>query len=191
MGLKNAEQRYGVVGQTLHWVIALLILAQWYLAELAEEAESEKATHPIAALHQLALLARHKEIGLTILFLALLRLAWRWYSPPPRMPVSMARWQVNAATWTHYLFYVLLFAMPLSGLTISVTSKYSMSYFGLFTIPNFLAGNRELNETMEEVHEVLFDTLVVLAVIHVLAALKHQFIDRDDVLRRMLPWTAR
>ena len=73
----------------------------------------------------------------------------------------------------------------------SAASNYPVSYFGLFTIPNVVAPDEALKDIMKERHEMLFDILVIVAVVHVVAALKHHFVDRDDVLRRMLPWTTR
>ncbi len=103
----------------------------------------------------------------------------------------MPRWQVWAAKLTHYTFYTLLFLLPVSGLVMSAASNYPVSYFGLFTIPNVVAPDETLKEIMKERHEMLFDILVVVAFVHVVAALKHHFVDRDDVLRRMLPWSTR
>jgi cytochrome b561 len=191
MALKNSPSRYGGVAQLLHWAIVALIIAQYVLAELAEEAGADKAAHPAAALAQFALLARHKSVGLTIFGLAVVRLLWRFISPPPGLPPTMPRWQVAAAKIAHYGFYLLLFALPVSGLVMSAAANYPVSYFGWFTLPDLVAPNEGLEELMEEVHETLFGALVVLAVLHVVAALKHQFVDRDDVLRRMLPWSSR
>ena len=73
----------------------------------------------------------------------------------------------------------------------SAASNYPVSYFGLFTIPNVVAPDEALKEIMKERHEMLFDILVVVAIVHVVAAFKHHFVDRDDVLRRMLPWAQR
>ncbi len=180
-----------MVSQALHWLIVALIITQYVLAQLAESAVHDRAAHPAAALQQLALLARHKSVGLTIFALAVLRLLWRWFSAPPPFPAAMPRWQVCAAKLTHYAFYALLFLLPMSGLVMSAASNYPVSYFGLFTIPNVVAPDETLKEIMKERHEMLFDILVVVAVVHVVAALKHHFVDRDDVLRRMLPWTMR
>ncbi len=191
MDFKNTTARYGAVSQALHWLIVALIITQYVLAELAESAGEDRAAHPAAALQQLALLARHKSVGLTILMLALLRLLWRFFSAPPPFPAAMPRWQVWVAKLTHYAFYTLLFLLPVSGLVMSAASNYPVSYFGLFTIPNMVAPDETLKEIMKERHEMLFDILVVVAFVHVVAALKHHFVDRDDVLRRMLPWTTR
>ena len=191
MDLKNTATRYGVISQGMHWLIVALIITQYVLAQLAENAGHDRATHPAAALQQLALLARHKSVGLTIFALAVLRLLWRWFSPPPPFPASMPRWQVIAARLTHYAFYALLFLLPMSGLVMSAASNYPVSYFGLFTIPNVVAPDEALKDIMKERHEMLFDMLVVVAIVHVVAAFKHHFVDRDDVFRRMLPWTQR
>ncbi len=187
MQFKNNSIRYGGVTQLLHWLIVALIIAQWVLAELAEEAGHDKALHPAAALQQLALLARHKSIGLTIFALTIMRLIWRFVSPPPPLPDTMPRWQVNAAKLTHFVFYGLLLLLPVSGLVMSAAANYPVSYFGWFTIPNVVAADETLREVMKERHELLFDILLLLAIVHVVAALKHHFVDRDGVLRRMLP----
>jgi len=191
MQFKNSSNGYGVVAQALHWLIAVLIVVQWVLAELADDAGHDKAVHPAAALQELTLLARHKSVGLTIFALAVVRLLWRFVSAPPPMPSAMPRWQVFAAKATHFAFYALLLLMPISGLVMSAAANFPVSYFGWFTIPNLVAPDEALADVMKERHELLFDILFGLAVVHIVAALKHQFIDRDDVLRRMLPWRAR
>jgi cytochrome b561 len=186
--MKNTQVRYGGVAQSLHWLIVVLIVVQFVLAQLAEAAGDERAAHPAAALEQLAWLARHKSVGLTIFALALVRLLWRWYSPPPPLPAAMPRWQVIGAKSTHFAFYALLLLMPMSGVVMSAAANFPVSYFGWFTIPNVVAPDETLKKVMEDWHEMLFDVLVVLAVVHIAAALKHHFVDRDGVLRRMLPW---
>jgi cytochrome b561 len=191
MQLANTDSRYGGIAKTLHWVIVLLIIVQYVLAQLAEAAGNARAAHPAAALEQLALLARHKSVGLTIFALALVRLVWRFVSPPPPFPADMPHWQVVAARFTHYGFYVVLFAMPISGLVMSAASNYPVSYFGLFTLPNLVAPDDGLKDLMKEVHETLFDVLLALAAVHIVAALKHEFFDHDGVLRRMLPWVSK
>ena len=188
MQLANTESRYGGVAKSLHWVIVVLIIVQYVLSQMAEAAEHARAAHPAAALEQLAILARHKSVGLTIFALALVRLLWRFVSPPPPLPANMPRWQVIGARLTHFGFYVVLFAMPISGLVMSAAANYPVSYFGLFTLPNLVAPDDGLKDLMKDVHETLFDVLLVLAVVHVVAAVKHEFFDHDGVLRRMLPW---
>ncbi len=191
MQLKNSSTRYGAIGMTLHWVIVALVITQFVFASLAEAAEAEKAAHPAAALVQFQWLARHKSVGVTIFALAVARLLWRAFSPPPALPAAMPRWQVVAAKLSHYGFYALLFAMPLSGLVMSAAANYPVSYFGWFTLPNLVGPDEGLRGSMEELHHLLAFSLFVLASVHVAAALKHHFFDKDDVLRRMLPGVSR
>jgi cytochrome b561 len=185
--LRNTDARFGIVAQALHWIIALLILLQWFLIEWAEEAEHARKTDPAAALEQLAWMTRHKSFGMTILGLAILRLAWRFVSQPPGWPATMPAWQVWAARGVHYAFYALIFLLPITGWLLSSSADRPVSYFGLFTFPDLVAPDKALHHDLEEIHETLFNVVVVLAGVHVAAALKHQFVDRDGLLRRMLP----
>jgi cytochrome b561 len=137
--------------------------------------------------HKLALLARHKSFGMTILMLAVLRLLWRLKNPAPALPAGMTSLQRLLARATHVAFYVLLFAMPLTGWMMSSAKNYSVSWFGVFTWPNLIGKNENAFELLRSTHHVLSYMLFAIAVLHILAALKHHFWDKDDVLLRMLP----
>jgi cytochrome b561 len=179
--MPNEAPRYGALAQLFHWVIAALIVVQFTLARLAEPL-------PLGV-HKIALLARHKSFGMTILMLAVLRLLWRlWHRAPP-LPPGMSRFERLAARGTHGAFYVLLFAMPLTGWTMSSAKNYSVSWFGLFTWPNLIGKNEAAFEFLKATHDTLSDVLFAVAILHILAALKHHFWNRDDVLVRMLPFT--
>ncbi len=182
MGLRNTPGRYGSVAQALHWVVVLLLIGQVAVGKIAHEMPD--------GFDKLVLLARHKSVGITILGLALLRLAWRLIDRPPAPP-PMPRWQFIASRATHWGLYALLFAMPLTGWMMSSASNYPVSWFGLLQLPDFVAPDRDLKHLMEEIHETLAKALIALALLHVGAALKHQFIDRDGLIWRMLPWRAR
>ncbi len=179
MPARNSALRYGIVAQTLHWAIVVLLIVQVTLGMIADEL-------PLG-LEKLALLARHKSFGITILGLAVIRLAWRWIDRPPPPP-PMPRWQQLAANLNHWALYALLFAMPLSGWMMSSASNYPVSWFGLAQLPDLVLPDRSLKEQLEEIHELLATILISLALLHVAAALKHQFFDRDGLLFRMLPW---
>jgi cytochrome b561 len=178
MPARNSAVRYGAVAQTLHWVVVGLLIVQVTLGKIADEL-------PLG-LEKLAILARHKSFGITILGLAVIRLAWRWIDRPPPLP-PMPRWQHFAAQLNHWALYALLFAMPLTGWMMSSASNYPVSWFGLVQLPDFVAPDRSLKEQLEDTHEVLAKFLIALALLHVAAALKHQFVDRDGLLWRMLP----
>ena len=124
---------------------------------------------------------------MTVLVFAVLRLAWRLYHKPPQLPVGMSWSETKLAAATHAAFYVLLFSMPLTGWLMSSAKNYSVSWFGLLTWPNLISKNESAFDALREIHDVLSWFLLGLAILHVLAALKHHFVGKDDVLRRMLP----
>ena len=172
--------RYHSFSQVLHWLIAGLIVLQFVLANLADGA-SESGS----AIRELALLANHKSVGITILALVIVRLLWRMKTPPPGLPTTMDQWQVLASHISHWTLYSLIILLPISGWLMSSASAYSVSWFNLVQLPDFVAPNAELKEFFEGIHEFLGKALFVVALIHILAAVKHQVIDKDGVLARM------
>ena len=180
LGLRNTATRFGWLSVFLHWAVVLMVIGQFVLAHLAEDAEE---AHSL--LGQIAWLARHKSMGITILACAVLRLVWRWVSPPPPLPAATPRWQRLASRANHFALYALLFALPLTGWATSSAANFSVSYFHLFTLPNFVGPDKGLKEALAGVHGLLAALLLLVAGIHVAAALKHHFIDRDGVLLRM------
>jgi cytochrome b561 len=182
MPARNTSVRYGYVAQALHWVIVALLVVQVTLAKIAEGL-------PLG-LEKLAVLARHKSFGITILGLAIVRLGWRLFNRPPAEP-PMPRWQFAVARLNHWALYALLFAMPITGWLMSSAHAYPVSWFGLVQLPDLVAPDEMLEERLEAVHETLAKLLIALVLLHVAAALKHQFVDRDGLLFRMLPWRDR
>jgi cytochrome b561 len=173
MHWRNTIERYGFIGQSLHWLVVGGIIASYLLAEAAEDDE------------QGGLMGIHRSLGIAIFALALLRVAWRLVDRTPAWPATMAFWERAAAGAAHLLLYALLFALPLTGWLVSGAQGHSVSFFGLFELPPLQPGADA--EALEDVHEALFNVLVALAALHAAAALKHQFWDRDGVLARMLP----
>jgi cytochrome b561 len=173
--------RYTAVAQLLHWVIAALIVTQFALAWTAEDL-------PLG-MHKLAVLARHKSVGMTVLMLVIVRLLWRWKHPPPALPDGMKPIERLAAKGTHVAFYVLLLAMPITGWMMSSAKNYSVSWFGLFTWPNLVPQNDTAFTILRNTHDVMSWVLFVIALLHILAALKHHFWNKDDVFVRMVPFT--
>ena len=177
----TSSLRYGAVAQAFHWLIAALIVTQFVLANLADDL-------PIGA-HKLALLARHKSFGMTVLMLAVLRLLWRLKNPPPALPLGMSALERRLAHATHIAFYVLLFAMPITGWLMSSAKNYSVSWFGVFTWPNLIGKNETAFDVLRSTHHFLGGVLLAIAILHIVAALKHHFWNKDNVLLRMLPFT--
>jgi cytochrome b561 len=182
MALRNTLRRWGSLSQLLHWLIVVLIIVQVTLASMADDLP--------AGVRKIALLARHKSVGITILMLAILRLAWRWTNPTPLLPPTLKPYERTLARVTHALLYVLLFAMPLSGWMMSSARGFPVSWFGFFTLPDLVPKNKPLYEVLLTTHETLAWVLGAVVALHVAAALKHHFWLRDDTLRRMLPTTS-
>lgn len=189
MQWRNTASRYGYVATALHWVIVAGIVAQYFLAEAAEDHEGAGPSAFSAA-------GFHNSIGITILALALLRVLWRLVELPPSLPQTMKSYERTLARTTHFAFYVLLFALPLTGWALATADQQAISFFGLFDLPQLrlgaqlpIEGGTLTEDQLEEIHEVLFNVLLGLAVLHIAAALKHHFFDRDNVLRTMLPWS--
>jgi cytochrome b561 len=183
MKLTNDSSRYGLIAQFFHWAIVVLVVTQFVLANKAHAL-------PLGAA-KLATLAQHKSVGVTILGLALLRLIWRLSGSTPPLPTATAAWQRRAAHASHFLLYALLLVVPVLGWLMSSARNFPVSWFGLVTLPDFIEPNRPAYEFLHAAHEFCARSLAVIALIHIGAALKHHFIDRDDVLRRMLPLSAR
>jgi cytochrome b561 len=165
---------------TLHWVTALLIVAGFAIGLYAVDLKLSPT--------KLKLYSWHKWIGVTVFLLAVARLAWRARHPAPPPPLSMARWERLVARTTHAAIYVLLLVLPVSGWLMSSASGVPVVYFGLWPLPDLVAKDKALADALKLVHYGLNKTLLALVVLHVGAALKHHFVDRDDVLRRMLRW---
>jgi cytochrome b561 len=178
---QNFPTRYSAVAQGFHWIIAGLIVTQYTLGWIADDL-------PLG-LHKLAVLARHKSFGMTVLMLAVLRLLWRFKNRPPELPAGMSKVERLLAKGTHVIFYVLLFVMPLTGWLMSSAKNYSVSWFGLFTWPDLIGKNEQAFDLLRTTHRSLSWLLFAVAILHILAALKHHFWNKDDVLTRMLPFT--
>lgn len=178
MMLKNTPQRYGAVAQLLHWTIVVLIIVQFFLASKAE-------SMPLPA--KIGVLAQHKSVGMTIFTLAVLRLLWRLVNPVPPLPADTPRWQRIGAHISHYALYALILITPLLGWMMSSARNFPVSWFGLFTLPDLVKPDRAKFDTFHLLHVVLARTMACIALLHAAAALKHHFLDKDNVLRRMLP----
>lgn len=163
----------------LHWLVALIIFISFpvglYMVEL-----------PLSPT-KLKIYSYHKWAGVTVFLLAVLRLGWRLRHAPPPLPPSMPAWQRGFAGATHILMYVLILAIPISGWLMSSALGFKTVYFGVLPLPDLLPKDKELGELLKLVHMSMNYTLAALVAAHIGAALKHHFVDRDDILARMLP----
>ncbi len=161
-----------------HWLLALMIVSSFgvglYMADLKFS--------PL----QLKLYNWHKWAGVTILLLSALRLGWRLMHSPPRDLCAPA-WQLRASHLTHGAMYLLFFVVPLVGWAYSSAAGFSIVWFGVLPLPDFVPRDKALAEAIKPWHGWLAWTLASLVVLHVAAAMKHHFLDRDGLLRRMWP----
>jgi cytochrome b561 len=168
--------RYSAVAIALHWLLAATLAAGFCVGIFM----SELATSPL----KLRLYTWHKWVGITILALSALRLAWRLtHAPPP--DVAMPAWQRSVARLTHRAMYGLFFAVPLAGWAYSSAAGFPVVLFGVLALPDFVPSDKALAEAMKPVHGALAFALAGLVLVHVAAAIKHHFVDRDGLLGRM------
>ncbi len=182
--------RYSTLAMLLHWLIAILMIGNIALAWSADYVPDDSVR---------SIIDTHKSIGITVLGLAVLRLLWRYANPPPPIPATYKPWETKAAHAAHWVLYALMFALPLSGWAHdsawSAASTHPMFWFGLFQWPRmgFLQGfdpkaQDWWHDTLGLVHTLFGYALLALLALHILGALKHQFIDKDREFQRMLPW---
>ena len=179
MPFRNTKRSWGSLSKALHWLIVLLIINQWVIAERADD---------LNGFQKFTALNWHKWFGMTIFMLAIVRLAWRLANPVPDLTAETRPWERMLAKISHFLLYALIFAMPLTGWLMSSARNFPVSWFKMFQFPDLVAPSEPLFHRMNDLHHQLFAVLVVVAALHVAGALKHHFIDRNDVLKRMLPF---
>jgi len=205
MQLTNNSCRYGSVSQWLHWATVALVVVLLVMGNMFDMETDEPGS---------ALFFWHSSLGVLVFILAAARIAWLVFSAPPALPKTTSRLYRVLARGTHIALYALSFSLPVSGWLAASSEGAAVPFFGIATVPAWqgaaptpaksaaaahesepavsarstLGANAKEGEGgFEELHEVLGNVLLVLASLHVLAALKHHFVNRDDVLRRMLP----
>ena len=180
MTLKNTPDRWGSVSKSLHWLIALLILALGIVGLLMGELPKTPKYFWVYT--------AHKSIGITVLVLVVLRLLWRLYAGAPRPVPGTPGWQERIASATHWLLYVMMFAIPLSGwLYDSASGLRPFKLFGLLEMPKLVAPDERAAQLSHALHEWGFWALILVVLAHAGAALYHHLQQRDATLVRMLP----
>ncbi|WP_297351116.1 cytochrome b [Paraburkholderia sp.] len=164
-----------------HWLIALLIVCGFALGWVMTDI-------PGFTPAKLRYFSWHKWIGVTVFGLSVLRILWRATHDAPPLPRRISSWQRGAAHFVHLLLYVLIVAIPVSGYLYSSAANVPVVYLGLVPLPRLIAPDPVLKVLLKNIHITLNYTLLVLFVLHVAAALKHQWLDRDGLLSRMIPF---
>ena len=172
-------QRYSNVSIVLHWLVAILIVIAFVMGNIMTDMKFSPT--------KLQYYSYHKWLGVTILGLVAVRLISRLLSKTPPYPANMGKLQTNIANATHILLYVLMFGVPLSGYFYTLAAGYPVVYLGLFQLPVLMGPQPEIKESLKGLHEILNNIMLVLVLLHVAAALKHQFFDKDGLLQRMRP----
>ena len=179
MPLRNTDDRWGWPAQALHWAVALLVIAMvaigLWMVDLPLGVE------------KLELYGLHKSLGVTVFVLVVGRLLWRVVNPTPRPLGPASPLERTLARLVHGAFYAVLLSMPLAGWIMSSAANFSVSVFGLFTLPDLVGPDKELQETARSVHEILGWALIGLFVLHIGGAAKHAVVWRDGTFARMIP----
>ena len=170
---------YTKTAKGLHWLMAVLFFGMLGLGFYMQGL-------PLSP-DKLKLYSWHKWVGVTVFLLALFRIAWRVTHQPPALPSSMPRLMQIAAHAGHHMLYMLMFLIPLSGWLMSSAKGFQTVWFGILPIPDLLEKNKLLGDLLQTVHVSLNYLFIAVLIGHVGAALKHHFIDKDDILTRMLP----
>ena len=171
--------RYTKTAKSLHWLMAVLFFGMLGLGFYMQGL-------PLSP-DKLKLYSWHKWVGVTVFLLALFRIAWRVTHQPPPLPGSMPRLIQIAAHAGHHMLYMLMFLIPLSGWLMSSAKGFQTVWFGILPIPDLIEKNKLLGDLLQTVHVSLNYLFIAVLVGHIGAALKHHFIDKDDILTRMLP----
>jgi cytochrome b561 len=184
MQLHNSLQRYGVISQALHWLTVVLVTLAWLLGQFGDALPRGGA--------RAAGLFAHNSAGLVVVTLLVVRLLWRWADGVPQPePAPFAPWGERLAKLGHLALYLLLVGVPVLGIVLQFARGNAVPLFGLAEIASPWPRDRAFARSVAEVHEFAANALLLLALLHAVAALGHHWILRDNTLRRMLPGAAR
>ncbi len=173
----RGPESYTLVAKALHWLSALLVLGLlgvglWMTGQ------------PLSRL-KLEVYAWHKWIGLTVLMLAVLRLAWRRHAPPPALPITVTAWERHLAPVGHWVLLILVLAMPVSGWLMSSAGGVAVVWFGVLAMPDLVPRDQKLFALLRTTHHWLAFALMGTIALHVVAVVRHEVLRRDGILRRM------
>ena len=173
------QEVFGPVRRGVHWCIAALLLVQiplaWYMIDLPDGASRDENY------------ALHRALGMVLFALAIFRLIWAVLSRRPRLPTEMSVFEKALAKVSQFILYVIVILMPISGWLMSSAAGVSVDVFGLVTLPSLVEPDKAFMEGMQQVHILQSYLLLTILGLHVIGALKHGFVDQDNVLYSMLP----
>lgn len=179
MKIKNTSQHFGLLTKLFHWLIAIsiigLIWLGWYMVDLTYYDKWYNRS-----------LEWHKSLGMLVLGAALLKIGWQLYSPTPKTTQNLKYWEQLSANIMHKLLFAMMVLIPVSGYLISTSNGKPVEIFGWFDVPALISNNKELRDLAIELHYYMAYATAVLVLGHIGAALKHQFVNKDGTLVKML-----
>ena len=178
--IKNTASEYGLVSKLFHWLMFLIIVGMLIVGFYMSDLENSP--------FKLELYWWHKSFGILILTLVALRLSWRLYNIIPLLPSKMHPILKLMAGLSHFVMYIMMAAMPITGWLMSSAAGFNPSFFGLFELPAIAPTSKDAMHFYKELHEIGAFFFIFLITLHILAALYHHFIRRDTILKRMLPY---
>lgn len=179
--IRDSQIAWGAATRALHWLMALLILGMFALGWTA-------VNYPMSPV-KLNLFIWHKSMGLTLLALVMIRIAWRLANVTPAPPAGVSAVEHRLARAGHLVLYLLMLVMPVSGYVVNSSANFPFRFFGGARIPNLIPADKALQDVAEAIHLGAFWLFALVILIHVLAALRHQFVKKNDVLQKMLSGT--
>jgi cytochrome b561 len=181
--LRNSAERYGLISQLIHWLTVVCVLTAWASGTFGEDV-LEGSPGNLALLHMYP--------GLAVIVLLILRLAWQAGNPTPLpAPTPLGVWGDRVAKLTHVALYVLLVAVPVTGIVLEFARGQAVPIFGLLDVASPWIADRAFSRSVKEVHETVANLLLIVALLHAGAALFHHLVLRDSTLVRMLPGRTR
>ena len=179
MKITNTENNFGLIAILLHWIMAVIIIGLFVLGKIMHDLDYYDPNYHVFPWW-------HKSFGLVIAFLLVFRVFWKWKNPSviaikPNKPIEL-----KLAKLVHVLLYLLILICCISGVMISTAERAGIEFFGWFEIPALISNGASQADFAGEIHELSTLALIVLASLHLLAALKHHFINKNNTLKRML-----
>ena len=179
MRWRNTEERYGYAAMFLHWLLAVLLIGMTVVGLYMTSLQDGE--------NKYALYALHKSIGIIVFVLVVVRIFWRSTSVVPPLPINLKRIEKELVQLTHRSLYVVMFVLPVSGYINISAGDFKLDFFGLYNIPKVIPEDGFIEVLFQAVHMGMAYALIVFIVLHIGAAIKHHFILKDNVLRRMWP----
>jgi len=178
MGFKNTTNSYGSMAIALHWIMAViiitLIIVGFYMTSLPDGDDKWK------------IYALHKATGLIVMALALFRWYWTLSSQSPQAVPGLSKAEIGISHASKWLLMILIVVMPFSGILMSLAGGHDIHFFGIFTIDAFVEKNETIGDAFHEIHEIAGWVIAIIVGLHILAALKHHLLLKNDTLNRML-----